>query len=73
MDEVLAVGDAEFQGKCRERISQLCQEGTTLLLVSHNHQDVEEMCDRVIWLNAGTIAYDGVPHSGVRQYMEASA
>jgi ABC-2 type transport system ATP-binding protein len=73
VDEVLAVGDAEFQGKCRERMSQLCSEGTTLLLVSHNHQDVEEMCDRVIWLNAGSIAYDGPPHLGVQQYMETSA
>ena len=71
VDEVLAVGDAEFQGKCRERIRQLCSQGTTLLLVSHNPHDVEEMCQRAIWLNAGSVAFDGSPDLGVQHYMEA--
>lgn len=73
VDEVLAVGDADFQAKCRARIRQLCSEGTTLLLVSHNPNDVRDICSRAIWLNGGSIGFDGDPALAVRHYTEASA
>jgi ABC-2 type transport system ATP-binding protein len=50
VDEVLAVGDAHFQQKCLERISQVVAEGTTLVFVSHDLATVEAVCERALWL-----------------------
>ena len=50
IDEVLAVGDAEFQQKCLTVINQFKQQGTTIFLVSHNMDDVRKFCDSVIWI-----------------------
>lgn len=59
VDEVLVVGDTEFQKKCYNEIEKLCSRNTTLLFVSHNESDVAKVCQRAIWLNNGTIHYDG--------------
>ena len=59
VDEVLAVGDAEFRKKCAERIDQLLARGCTLFLVSHNARDIRRCCDRVIQLDHGRIVADG--------------
>jgi ABC-type polysaccharide/polyol phosphate transport system ATPase subunit len=60
VDEVLAVGDAEFQRKCLGRMDQLrSQQGRTVLLVSHNLEMVESLCTRCILLNEGRIVFDG--------------
>jgi len=67
VDEVLAVGDAEFQKKCYKKIDQLCSNGVTLILVSHNTTDIEQVCERAIWLEGGTIQCDGT----VRQTLSA--
>ena len=53
VDEVLAVGDAAFQAKCRRRIKELIDTGTTLLFVSHVKQQVLEMCEHAVWLDHG--------------------
>lgn len=53
VDEVLAVGDAAFQQKCRERMKEMLSAGTTLLLVSHNMSDIKRLCDHAIWLDKG--------------------
>jgi ABC-type polysaccharide/polyol phosphate transport system ATPase subunit len=53
VDEVLAVGDANFQQKCLQRISEVVAGGTTLLFVSHDLAAVQAMCDRAIWLADG--------------------
>lgn len=53
VDEVLAVGDAAFQQKCRERMREMLSGGTTLLLVSHNMSDIKRLCDHAIWLDKG--------------------
>jgi lipopolysaccharide transport system ATP-binding protein len=68
VDEVLSVGDAEFQPKCLERIQQLKDLGTTNLFISHDLSAVERLCDRAILLEAGEIVADGPPASVVATY-----
>lgn len=55
IDEVLAVGDYNFQLKCLDRIHQLQKEGVTLLFVAHNFEQVQNLCKRAIWMENGTI------------------
>jgi lipopolysaccharide transport system ATP-binding protein len=68
VDEVLAVGDAEFQVKCLERIQELKREGTTNLFISHDLSAVERLCDRAILLEGGAIAESGSPSEVVASY-----
>jgi lipopolysaccharide transport system ATP-binding protein len=68
VDEVLAVGDAEFQVKCLERIQELKRQGTTSLLISHDLSAVERLCDRAILLESGAIAESGSPGDVVAGY-----
>lgn len=55
VDEILAVGDEVFQKKSRERMLQLMSGGTTVLFVSHNLNQIRELCDRVLWLDGGKV------------------
>lgn len=55
VDEVLSVGDFRFQQKCQERIQNMKEQGTTILFVSHNSQQVEEICDKALWLEKGVV------------------
>lgn len=59
VDEVLAVGDAEFKKKCEERIHKLFSRGCTLFLVSHSASDIRKYCDRVLKMARGRIVADG--------------
>lgn len=59
VDEVMAVGDADFRRKCDIRMGELLAAGVTLILVSHNPQDIKKHCNRVIRLEHGRIVYDG--------------
>jgi ABC-type polysaccharide/polyol phosphate transport system ATPase subunit len=68
VDEVLAVGDAEFQVKCLERIDELKNRGTTCLFISHDLSAVERLCDRAILLEGGTIVENGPPAEVVARY-----
>jgi len=68
LDEVLAVGDAEFQSKCIERIKQLRKAGTTIVFVSHNLGAVEGICDRVFLLRQGQIFRSGLPRNVISEY-----
>lgn len=68
VDEVLAVGDANFQRKCFERIAEIRERGTTILFVSHQMADVERHCDRVLLLMNGKLLADGVPAETTRHY-----
>ncbi|WP_273777808.1 ABC transporter ATP-binding protein [Acinetobacter sp. GSS19] len=61
VDEALSVGDTYFQHKSFERIRTFRKEGTTLLLVSHDKQAIQSICDRAILLNAGKLAMEGEP------------
>lgn len=59
VDEILSVGDADFQYKSGKRMQELMGGGTTVLLVSHSIEQIRELCDRVIWLEYGTIKMIG--------------
>ena len=59
VDEILAVGDAAFQAKSRQRMMEMMGGGTTVLFVSHNLSQIREMCNRVVWLEHGTVKMVG--------------
>ncbi len=73
VDEVLAVGDEPFQRKCLDRIKQFQQDGRTIILVTHSLEQVRQMCDRVVLLNAGRMMIDGSPAEAVRHFREANS
>lgn len=68
VDEALSVGDAYFQHKSFERIRQFRSQGTTLLIVSHDKQAIQSICDRAILLNAGGLAMQGEPEAVMDYY-----
>ncbi len=70
VDEVLAVGDASFVAKCKDRIAQMRKEGITLLLVTHDLAAVERWCDEVVWLNDGEVQDRGDPRRVIDAYRE---
>ncbi len=67
IDEALAVGDIFFQQKCMEHMKKMMQ-GCTIVLVSHDMHSITNMCNRVILLDHGQVAYEGYPPEGVAQY-----
>jgi lipopolysaccharide transport system ATP-binding protein len=69
VDEVLAVGDAEFQKRCLGRMADVAHEGRTVLFVSHNMQIVRRLCQRGILLDHGELKADGEIESVVRAYL----
>lgn len=72
IDEVLAVGDAEFQAKCLGKMSSVAKEGRTVLFVSHNMGAIAELCTRAIWLEGGRLKEDGLPPDVVMRYLSTS-
>ena len=73
VDEVLAVGDEAFSHRCLRKIEEFLGRGRTLLLVSHDLGLVEELCDRAIWLDGGTLRTSGPPRQVIDGYREAVA
>jgi len=65
-DEVLAVGDRPFKRKCMAKMQEIRDSGTTLFYVSHAAGSVRKMCDRVLVLEKGTLAFDGPVDEGIR-------
>ena len=70
VDEILAVGDEGFQNKSKARMMELMSGGTTVLFVSHSLQQIEEMCDRVIWLDNHKIKMIGETKEVCKAYEE---
>jgi lipopolysaccharide transport system ATP-binding protein len=70
VDEVLSVGDAAFQRKCMGKMSDVTQQGRTVLLVSHNMPAVLNICSKALLLNAGRVCVLGDTSDCVRQYMK---
>ena len=73
VDEVLAVGDAAFQQKCLDRIAALRAAGCTIVMVSHDAAQVQDMCDAALWLREGTVAGFGDAKTVVAEYVNSLA
>jgi len=69
IDEVLAVGDAEFQKKCLGKMKDVSRSGRTVLFVSHNMPAVRALCSRVLLLADGEVSFSGAPSGAVSQYL----
>lgn len=68
IDEILAVGDENFQKKCLQKIDGFKSEGKTIIIVSHDLTTVEKMCDRVFLLDNGLVASEGAPVDVISDY-----
>jgi len=73
VDEVLAVGDVEFQAKCVGKMGAVAREGRTVMFVSHNIVAVQNLCKRVIWLNEGRIEDEGPTREVVKHYLTSAS
>jgi ABC-type polysaccharide/polyol phosphate transport system ATPase subunit len=73
VDEVLAVGDRDFQQKCLARIRELKDAGTAFLVVSHNADHLRFLCDRVLWIENGESRRDGPIEEVLREYEHRSS
>ncbi len=71
IDEALATGDAEFSRRSRARIQEVVEGAGTVFIVSHSDETIASMTDRVIWIDAGRIQFDGPTDEGLRRYAEA--
>jgi len=69
VDEVLAVGDAEFQRRCLGRMSEAEREGRTVVFVSHDLVSLQRLCTRTLWLEAGQVRDEGPTQRVVREYL----
>ena len=70
VDEILAVGDANFQTKCFNKIREIKGQGTTIVIVSHSLGQIEQICDRSIWIKDGRIEKEGDPKSVHLEYLD---
>src|SRR5438552_1388787 len=70
IDEILAVGDASFQAKCLNKLTELKAQDKTIVLVSHNMTNITEQCKTVLWIDGGTVRMIGDPDSVVDAYLE---
>ena len=73
VDEVLAVGDAEFQRKCLGKMGEVAKGGRTVLFVSHDMSAIQKLCTRVIMLDQGRVRFSGSPNDAVAQYIKQGA
>jgi len=68
VDEVLAVGDTPYQEKCLNRIRELQRRGVTIVFVTHDPKQVEELCDLAVWLDRGEVRFVGPAKEAIRAY-----
>jgi ABC-2 type transport system ATP-binding protein/lipopolysaccharide transport system ATP-binding protein len=71
VDEIVAVGDEEFQRRCFDHLHELHKRGTTIVIVSHSLGIVETLCDQAVWLDHGELKIAGEARSVVRGYLDA--
>lgn len=69
IDEILAVGDANFQAKCFNRLREIKAQGTTIVIVSHSLSQIEQICERSIWIHEGKIRMEGRPRDVHAEYL----
>lgn len=70
VDEVLAVGDMNFQQKCIDKMNSFKKSGVTIVLVSHSMQDIKTICDRVVWIEDHRVIKSGSPDEVISSYRE---
>jgi len=73
VDEVLAVGDAEFQKKCLNKMGTAAREGRTVLFVSHNMSAIQDLCENAFWLDRGRVVFSGNAKATVAAYLSKHA
>jgi ABC-type polysaccharide/polyol phosphate transport system ATPase subunit len=71
LDEILSVGDASFRHKCQQRMNHLWHGNATVLLVSHNLDEIDKSCNRAIWLERGQIRFAGTASETIAEYLSA--
>jgi lipopolysaccharide transport system ATP-binding protein len=72
VDEVLAVGDIEFQERCIGKMRDVASAGRTVLFVSHNMTAISMLCPQAMWLEAGRVLFNGATGEAIQHYVEAS-
>ena len=70
IDEILSVGDANFQAKCFRKMQELKNSGITIVIVSHDLHTMEKLCNKVIWIESGKIKRSGIPNEVLKEYIE---
>ena len=70
IDEILAVGDANFQAKCFAKLRDLKAKGITIVIVTHDSSVIQSFCDRAIWIEDGIIQFDGNSTTAIDKYLE---
>ncbi|WP_019007112.1 ABC transporter ATP-binding protein [Cohnella laeviribosi] len=70
IDEILSVGDANFQKKCLEKIESFKRNGATIVIVAHDLGTIEKICDRVVWMNEGQIVRQGEADQIINLYIQ---
>ena len=70
IDEILAVGDTNFQEKCFNKLRDIKRRGTTIVIVSHSLGQIEQICERSIWIHEGRIRAEGTPRDVHPQYLD---
>lgn len=71
IDEILGVGDVSFQKKCFEKLKEIKMTGATIVIVSHSLEQIEQICDRSIWISEGKIKEEGKPRIVNAHYYQA--
>ncbi len=70
IDEILAVGDQHFQDKCFQKLQSLKESDKTIVIVTHNLDQVKKLCTRAIWIYNGEVYMDDEPHKVTEEYMK---
>lgn len=70
VDEILAVGDVNFQAKCFNRLREIKAQGVTIVIVSHSLGQIEQICDRSLWIDEGLIRVEGKPRDVHPEYLD---
>ena len=70
IDEILAVGDANFQSKCFNKLKEIRKNGTTIVIVSHSLGQIEQFCDKSVWIHEGQVRAEGVPYDIHMEYLD---
>lgn len=71
VDEILGVGDINFQKKCFEKLMEIKDNGTTIVIVSHSMDQIERICDKSIWIEDGLVKMEGCPKEVHKEYAQS--